>query len=87
MAKMIEAGWLAHVIAADMLDADWLITVCQTRRLCGDIAIKTTRAALQIYGGPGWGEEALIEKYYRDARILKHGRNKLRIKKTLSLAI
>jgi len=89
MAQLIEAGRLSHLMAAHMLEGGSADeeTVGQTRYLCGDIALKATLDALQIYGGPGWSQEWPVEKYLRDARMLKCGLEQPRSKKILSPAI
>jgi len=89
MAHLIEHGRLAHLIAANMLDGNFADdeTLYQTRYLCTEIGLKATRDALQIYGGPGLSVEFPVEKYYRDARILKYWLEQPRLKKILSPAI
>lgn len=89
MAHLIEHGRLTHLMAANMLDGGFADdeTLYQTRYLCAEIAIKATRDALQIYGGPGMSVEFPVEKYYRDARILQYWLEQPRLMKILSPAI
>lgn len=89
MAQLIETGRLSHLATAKMLDdglaADEVIY--QTRGLCSDIALRATRDALWIFGGPGYVQEVPVEKYYRDALLLRNWREQPWLKKHLSPAI
>lgn len=88
MAHLIEHGRLTHLIAANMLNGGFADeeTIYQTRFLCAEIAIKATRDALQIHGGPAVSVEFPVERYYRDARSLKYWLEQP-LKKVLSPAI
>ena len=71
MAKDIESARLLYQKAAWMADQGMKNTkwCSMAKCLAGDIAVKVTQDAVQIFGGFGYSTEYPVEKLYRDAKI------------------
>lgn len=71
MAKDIEAARLLYQKAGWMSDQGVKNTKWCSFAKCfgGDIAVKITQDAIQIFGGYGYSCEYPVEKLYRDAKI------------------
>lgn len=71
MAKDIEAARLLVWKAATELDGGGRNTKYASFAKCfaGDIAVRITQDAVQIFGGYGYSNEYPVEKLYRDAKI------------------
>ena len=71
MAKDIEAARLLVWKSASELDGGGRNTKFASFAKCfaGDIAVRITQDAVQIFGGYGYSNEYPVEKLYRDAKI------------------
>lgn len=71
MAKDIEAARMLVWKAASELDGGGRNTKYASFAKCfaGDIAVRITQDAVQIFGGYGYSNEYPVEKLYRDAKI------------------
>lgn len=71
MAKDIEAARLLVWKSASELDGGGRVTKFAAMAKCfaGDIAVRITQDAVQIFGGYGYNSEYPVEKLYRDAKI------------------
>ena len=71
MAKDIEAARLLVWKSASELDSGGRVTKFASMAKCfaGDIAVRITQDAVQIFGGYGYNSEYPVEKLYRDAKI------------------
>jgi acyl-CoA dehydrogenase len=71
MAKDIEAARLLVWKAASELDGGGRNTKFASFAKCfaGDIAVRITQDAVQVFGGYGYSNEYPVEKLYRDAKI------------------
>ncbi len=71
MAKDIEAARLLVWKSASELDGGGRVTKFASMAKCfaGDIAVRITQDAVQIFGGYGYNSEYPVEKLYRDAKI------------------
>ena len=47
--------------------------IAMAKNFATDVAEKTTREAVQIFGGMGYMQESVVERLYRDAKILSIG--------------
>jgi acyl-CoA dehydrogenase len=71
MAKDIEAARLLYQKAAWLADTGSRNTKWCSFAKCfgGDIAVRVTQDAVQVFGGYGYNAEYPVEKLYRDAKI------------------
>lgn len=73
MAKDIEAARLLTLKSAWILDQGGRNTKYASFAKCfaGDMAVKVTQDAIQVFGGYGYNNEYPVEKLYRDAKIFQ----------------
>ncbi len=72
MATSIEASRALIYATAKMIDAglkDYGKESAMTKLMAGDMAMKVTTDAVQIFGGYGYMKDYPVEKYMRDAKI------------------
>ncbi len=72
MATQIEAARAVIYAVAKMIDSgskDFGKESAMAKVLAGDVAMKVTTDAVQIFGGYGYMKEYPVEKYMRDAKI------------------
>lgn len=72
MATQIEAARAVIYSVAKMIDSgakDFGKESAMSKVLAGDVAMKVTTDAVQIFGGYGYMKEYPVEKYMRDAKI------------------
>ncbi len=72
MATQIEASRAVIYSVAKMIDSgskDFGKESAMAKVLAGDVAMKVTTDAVQIFGGYGYMKEYPVEKYMRDAKI------------------
>ena len=72
MATSIEASRALIYATAKMIDAglkDYGKESAMTKLMAGDMAMKVTTDAVQVFGGYGYMKDYPVEKYMRDAKI------------------
>ncbi|WP_424009300.1 acyl-CoA dehydrogenase family protein [Haloferax denitrificans] len=57
--------------AGDRGDDDAMKLASMAKQFASERAVEVADEAVQVHGGPGYVEDNLVEKYYRDARITK----------------
>ncbi|EMA07513.1 acyl-CoA dehydrogenase [Haloferax denitrificans ATCC 35960] len=57
--------------ASDRGDDDAMKLASMAKQFASVRAVEVADEAVQVHGGPGYVEDNLVEKYYRDARITK----------------
>lgn len=73
MATEIEAARLLAWKSASMLDKGERNSLVSShaKRFAGDVAMKVTTDAVQVYGGYGFIKDYPVEKLFRDAKIMQ----------------
>lgn len=71
----INAATLMLYHAATMKDANLDVTkvASEVKLFASEMAMKTTKDAIQIYGGYGYSREFPLERYFRDAKLTEIG--------------
>ena len=72
MATSIEAARLLTYKALDLANEDQSCTkeASMAKLFASETAVKVTGEALQIHGGYGYSTEYLVERYFRDAKLM-----------------
>ena len=62
-----KAAWLKDH------DRDYGLVAAQAKLFASEVAEKTCRDAIQVFGGYGYSQEFPVERIYRDQRLLTIG--------------
>ncbi len=75
MATALEAARLLYLKAAELKDAGKPFTMeaAQAKLFASEVAVKACDEAIQILGGYGYIKEYPVERYWRDARLMRIG--------------
>jgi butyryl-CoA dehydrogenase len=74
MATEIQAARLLVYYAGDCKDrgmARFSRESAMSKYYASDIAVDVTRKAVQVHGGYGYSKDYIVERLYRDAKILE----------------
>ena len=83
MATEIQAARLLTLQAARMKDENKRVTTASAmaKLFAGDLAVKVASEAVQVLGGYGFSKEYVVEKFFRDARLVTIGEGTSEIQK------
>ncbi len=75
MATHLEAARLLYLKAASLRDADrsYTLAAAQAKLFASEIGVQACDHAIQIHGGYGYIKEYPVERYWRDARLMRIG--------------
>lgn len=75
MATNLEAARMLYLRAAELKDAGRPFTyeAAQAKMFASEVAVKACDEAIQILGGYGYIKEYPVERYWRDARLMRIG--------------
>ncbi len=75
MATQLEAARLLTLKAATLRDAGrpYTLAAAQAKLFASEVAVKACDDAIQIHGGYGYIKEYPVERYWRDARLMRIG--------------
>lgn len=85
MATEIEAARLLVYQAADLEEKGLPFTkqASMAKLFASDIAMKTTKNAIQIFGGYGYTREYPVERFYRDVKLCQIGEGTTEVQKMI----
>lgn len=75
MATHLEAARLLYLRAAELRDAErpYAMAAAQAKMFASEVAVQACDEAIQILGGYGYIKEYPVERYWRDARLMRIG--------------
>lgn len=75
MATHLEATRLLYLRAAELRDAErpYAMAAAQAKMFASEVAVQACDEAIQILGGYGYIKEYPVERYWRDARLMRIG--------------
>jgi alkylation response protein AidB-like acyl-CoA dehydrogenase len=75
MATNLEAARLLYLRAAELRDAGrpFGMEAAQAKLFASEVAVKACDEAIQVLGGYGYIKEYPVERYWRDARLMRIG--------------
>ena len=72
--KVVTAKTLVYQVAHRMAAGEYLVEeVSMAKNVACDVAMEVCDEAVQLHGGMGYMRESLVERLYRDARLLPIG--------------
>ena len=85
MATQLEAARLLTLKAASLRDAGrpYTLEAAQAKFFASEVAVAACDHAIQIHGGYGYSKEYPVERYWRDARLMRIGEGSSEIQQVI----
>jgi alkylation response protein AidB-like acyl-CoA dehydrogenase len=85
MATNLEAARLLYLRAAELRDAGrpFGTEAAQAKMFASEVAVKACDEAIQVLGGYGYIKEYPVERYWRDARLMRIGEGTTEVLKVI----
>lgn len=85
MATQLEAARLLTLKAASLRDAHrpYTLEAAQAKFYASEVAVAACDHAIQIHGGYGYSKEYPVERYWRDARLMRIGEGSSEIQQVI----